>query len=418
MLDSAARLKIISRIETLVRKRHFNIGNIDLEAWCKEVDERTPALLEAENDSVFEQGIHDLLAKLRSSHTDFYRSDRSPTKPEHAISATLRSVPVADTQRWMFLDVFEDGPAARSGIRPGYLLISVNGVATTPPEYPAFRFGEKHQLTVQLPSDTKTQDIVVMVPERKATRPRLPFVEPKSVGYRMLTDRVGIVRIAYFSGMFGIRFSKVLDAAIASLKAQGCERLIVDLRGCIGGSLGFARLVSYMCPGRIPVGYDVTRKRQQRGYDVAQLPRVPMPDTRLGVLLRLAQFSVRDKSLVLLTQGLGKQPFHGRMAVLVNEKTSSAGEMAAQFAKDTKLATLIGQKTAGLVLGADVFDVGYGYTLYLPVFGWYSSSGTHNEGSGVVPDVPVDIDPVCLAEGNDTQLNKALEIVQENNVQN
>jgi carboxyl-terminal processing protease len=97
---------------------------------------------------------------------------------------------------------------------------------------------------------------------------------------------------------------------------------------------------------------------------------------------------------------------------LINEKTSSAGEMAAQFAKDTKLATLIGEKTAGLVLGADVFDVGYGYTLYLPVFGWYSPSGIYNEGSGVVPDVPVDIDPVCLAEGKDIQLNKALEMLQ------
>jgi C-terminal processing protease CtpA/Prc len=290
--------------------------------------------------------------------------------------------------------------------------MSVNGIPAAPPEYPAFRFGEEHKLTIQLPNNTQTKDILVMVPERKATRPRLPFVEPKSVSYTMLTKQVGIVKIAYFSGMFGVRFSKVLDAAMASLKAQGCDRLIIDLRGCIGGSLGFARLVSYMCPGHIPIGYDITRKRQQRGYDVAQLPRVPMPDTKVGVLLRLAQFSVRDKSLVLLTQGLGRQPFHGHIAVLVNEKTSSAGEMAAQFAKDTKLATLVGQKTAGLVLGANVFDVGHGYTLYLPVFGWYSPSGGHNEGSGVVPDVPVDIDPERLAEGKDVQLNKALDAVQ------
>jgi tricorn protease len=100
------------------------------------------------------------------------------------------------------------------------------------------------------------------------------------------------------------------------------------------------------------------------------------------------------------------------MVVLINEKTSSAGEMAAQFAKDTKLATLVGQQTAGLVLGSDLFDVGYRYRLYLPVFGWYSPSGIYNEGSGVVPDVPVDTDPVCLAEGKDAQLNKALEIIQ------
>jgi len=411
-IQPAARLRIISRIKRLVLKHHFNVGNIDLAGWCKEVDERTPALIEAEDNNAFEEGIQDLLGKLKSSHTDFYCCDRNPIKPEHAIGATLRSVTFLDTQQWMFLDVFEDSPAARAGVSPGHLLLSVNGVAAAPPAYPDFRFGEEHELTVELPNSAEPRNFIVMVPQRKATRPRLPFVEPRSIGYRMLTKRVGIVKIAYFPGMFGIRFSEVLDAAIDSLKAQGCDRLIIDLRGCLGGSLGFAHLVSYMCPGRIPIGYDVTGKRQQRGYSAAQLPRVRMPDTRLGLLCRLVQFSVRDRSLMLLTQGLGRQPFHGQVAVLINEKTSSAGEMAAQFAKDTKLATVIGQRTAGLVLGSDMFDVGNGYTLYLPVFGWYSPGGNHTEGSGVEPDVSIDIDPVRLAGGNDIQLNKALEILQ------
>lgn len=206
-------------------------------------------------------------------------------------------------------------------------------------------------------------------------------------------------------------FSKKLDAVMSSLKEQGCDRLIIDLRSCLGGSLGFARLVSYMCPDQRPIGYDITRARQLQGYDVTHLPRVRMPDTRAGVLARLAQFSVRDKSLVLLTQGLGKQPFHGQIVILINEKTSSAGEMAAQFAKDSKLAILVGQTTAGLVLGATVINMGKGYSLFLPVFGWFSAGGTHNEGSGVVPDVVIDIDPVRLSRGEDDQVNKALELL-------
>ncbi len=233
MLDSAARLKIISRIKALVLKHHFNIGNIDLHEWCKEVDDQTPTVLEADSEKSFEEGVHSLLSKLKSSHTDFYRADRNPTKPEHAIGATLRSVTILDTQSWMFLDVFDDSPAARAGVTPGQLLTDVNGVPAVPPAYPDFRFGEEHKLIIQRPNGTLAQDVAVMVPQRKATRPRLPFVEPKSVSYRMLTKRVGIVRIAYFSGMFGIRFSKVLDAAIASLNAQGCDRLIIDLRGCL-----------------------------------------------------------------------------------------------------------------------------------------------------------------------------------------
>jgi C-terminal processing protease CtpA/Prc len=105
-------------------------------------------------------------------------------------------------------------------------------------------------------------------------------------------------------------------------------------------------------------------------------------------------------------------PFHGRVVVLVNEWTNSAGEMAAQFAKDTQLATIVGQQTRGNVLGSTMFNVGNGYQLYLPIFGWYRTSGSYTEGSGVQPDVPIDIDPDRLAYGDDAPVDKALELLE------
>jgi C-terminal processing protease CtpA/Prc len=177
-------------------------------------------------------------------------------------------------------------------------------------------------MTVQLPDRTQARNMLLTVPPRSAKGRRPALVEPRSVSHRMLRQ-IGMLKISFFSGAFGIRFSKLLDAAVESLKAQGCDRLVIDLRGCLGGSLGFARLVSYLCPDRIPVGSDVTRRRQQRGYKVAQLPRVLMPSGNFGLLFCFARFSLRDKSLVLLTQGLGRQPFHGRVVVLVNEWTNS-----------------------------------------------------------------------------------------------
>jgi C-terminal processing protease CtpA/Prc len=225
----------------------------------------------------------------------------------------------------------------------------------------------------------------------------------------MLTQRVGLLRVPFFPGSFGISFSKLLKTAVEDLKSKGCDRLVIDLRGCLGGSLGFASLVSYLCADQIPIGYDITRKRLQRGYTSNDLPRVPMPETKAGVLVCLARFAIQDKSLMLLTQGLGQQPFHGHVVMLVNEFTNSAGEMAAQFARDTKLATLIGEKTMGNVLGSTTFNVGNGYTLYMPVVGWYSPNGSYTEGSGVQPDVFVDIDPEALARGSDAQLKRALD---------
>jgi Peptidase family S41 len=87
-------------------------------------------------------------------------------------------------------------------------------------------------------------------------------------------------------------------------------------------------------------------------------------------------------------------------------------QMAAQFGKDTKLATLVGEKTMGNVLGSTTFTVGRGYTLYMPVVGWYSPNGSYTEGSGVQPDVFVDIDPEALARGSDAQLKKAFDVFE------
>src|SRR6266496_2921467 len=410
MLEPTDRLKVISRVKAIVVKHHFNIGNVDYADWSRAVDQQTPTLL-ATDDTAFEEGIRTLLCQLKSSHTNFYHSGTNATMPQHAIGATLRSVSSVGATRWMFLDVFEDSPAARAGITPGHLLIDVNGTPAIPPAFPAFRFGQEHQVTIELPERKEARSMVLRVPPRRAKGRRPPLVEPKSLSYRMLRN-IGILKIPFFSGAFGIGFSRLLDAAVESLKAQGCDRLIIDLRGCLGGSLGCARLASYLCPERIPIGYDVTRKRLQRGYNVAQFPRVPMPSSKLGLLFCLARFSVQDKSLMLLTQGLGKQPFHGRVVVLVNEWTNSAGEMAAQFAKDTRLATVVGKQTKGNVLGSTMFNVGNGYQVYLPIFGWYSPSGSYTEGSGVRPDVPLDIDPDRLAYGEDAEVNKALELLE------
>jgi C-terminal processing protease CtpA/Prc len=136
-----------------------------------------------------------------------------------------------------------------------------------------------------------------------------------------------------------------------------------------------------------------------------------MPATRVGLVLTLGRFAFRDISVVLMTQGLGAQPFHNKIVVLVNEWTNSAAEMAANFGAENQLATIVGKKTAGNVLGAMNFKVGGGYWLRLPIFGWYTSQGGCVEGNGVWPDVTVDISPEALAAGEDNQLARAMEIV-------
>src|SRR5690349_13758993 len=408
-IEPKKRTEILKAIKKLVLAHHINVGGVDYAAWTGRVDERTPELLNADLPG-FEAGIRQLLTELKTSHTVFYHSLPKELLPQHTINASLRDVTLNDAHKWMFLDVFEDGPAHVAGIRPGDILDTLDGTACMPPATPYFAIGQTHTLGVCKRGAASRNEIAIEVPKRKGTKQRPPIVEPKSPIHTKIGSNIGLLKIPYFPGAMGMGFAKALDAAVDELKQQGCGRLIIDLRGNIGGSLGFARLASYMCPDRIAIGHSLTPSRLRSGYDPEALPRVPMPSTRAELVTTLARFAFRDKSVMLLTQGLGEQPFHNRIVILVNEWTNSAAEMVANFAAENNLATIVGERTRGNVLGAANFRVGGGYWLRLPVFGWFMSKGQSLEGTGVTPDVPVEISPDALATGHDNQMERAAEI--------
>src|SRR5262249_17947642 len=157
-----------------------------------------------------------------------------------------------------------------------------------------------------------------------------------------------------------------LGAAIDDLKENGCRRLIIDLRGNVGGGLGSLRLMSYVSPEKLPIGHSLTRRPLQKGYDKKTLTKIDrIPSSKVELFLMALRFTLlqRDRSLLLVTEGLGPQPFHNRTVILTNEFTRSAAEMVASFARENQLATLVGTRTAGEVLGGANFKLPAGYRL-------------------------------------------------------
>jgi len=120
---------------------------------------------------------------------------------------------------------------------------------------------------------------------------------------------------------------------------------------------------------------------------------------------------------VLETEGLGEQKFHGRISVLVNEHTTCAAEMVAQFAQEQELAKVIGMPTPGRLVSHSGFDVGYGYTLVVPVAAYVSWKGNRLDGNGIQPDVSVDWSYSSSLLGFDHQLDTALNNMQNISVQ-
>lgn len=409
------RLYIVNRIKQLIRSRHINVSNPsqDYGPWLDLIDERSDALIRSANEREFERGVREVITGLGSSHTCFFHIRNNNVPAPYSINATLRAVDTRNGKRWMFLDVIEGGAASRAGLKSGEFLLAIDASSLTPPRTAAFRMGGNHQLDVE-GREGRIRQVRIEIPDKRAKH-RPPMVEPRSLSHRMITGDIGLIKVSTFPGAIGLEFARNLDLAVEDLKRRGMERFIIDLRGNIGGGLGSLRLMSYLCPNKREIGYSVTRRRLRNGYrkeDLIRIERIPRTKPELVIMALRFALIHRDRSLVLVTEGLGGQPYHGRVVLIVNEYTHSAAEMVASFAKEHRLATIVGTKTAGEVLGGANFTLRNGYRLRIPTAGWFTWQGETIEGKGVEPDLRIDNLAELLAAGLDPQLDQAIAAVQ------
>jgi carboxyl-terminal processing protease len=112
----------------------------------------------------------------------------------------------------------------------------------------------------------------------------------------MLASDIGLVRVATFPGTVGQQFARALDLAIQDLKTHGMRRLIVDIRGNVGGGLGSLRLMTYLCPRKLEIGYSITRRRLRNGYQKEKLARIERIPAQRSQLLMMGYTLWSDPS--------------------------------------------------------------------------------------------------------------------------
>jgi carboxyl-terminal processing protease len=406
-LTRTDREKIFHKTCEVVEKQYFD-PKFNGKDWPAMVSASKQAVLEASEPPEFERRMHDLVRGLGTSHTGFFHQSVNRVPGRLAVCATFRKADTSEGLRWMFQDVHEGGPAHRAGIAPLDLLLSVNGRPIAPPEQPMFPMGTTPAVTIRKP-DRSEATVNITIPSPRTRKQ--PYAEPRAVSFRKLEGNIGYIKATIFPGLLGIDVARALDTAVAGV--SDCDRLIVDLRGNLGGGLGLLRLMSHLTPGKLPVGYSVTRKRAERGFEKESLRQFDwIPSSTLAIPLVALLHAGRDGSVVLMTEGLGPKKCHGRIVLLVNEHTVSAGEMITAFAAENKLATIVGSETAGRLLGGSGFKVGHGYLVILPKAAFYTWQGKSYEGRGITPDVPVAWSPEAARQGKDNQLEKAIEMAK------
>ncbi|MHC5062991.1 MAG: S41 family peptidase [Planctomycetota bacterium] len=200
------------------------------------------------------------------------------------------------------------GPAYRVGLRSGDRILKVDGWETKGHDIDEIIGNLKGKpetqviLHVQRPGTNEIEDVAVI-----REQIRVP-----SINMEMLPGQVGYMELVVFASSTGQEMSK----AIAELRAKGAKSLILDLRNNTGGFLPAARdVVEQFVQGKKLVVYTQGRR----------------PDDREDLYTRDGEASALDMPL----------------AVLINNFSASASEIAAGALQDYERATIVGQRSFG-----------------------------------------------------------------------
>ena len=400
------REKVFDNVVVTVERRLYDRGTNGVD-WRAIAAAQRSAIVSAQTLEEFETRMNDMIRELRVSHAGFFSEKRPLAAAKIAIGATFHN----NGTHWVFQDVHPGGPAHKAGVQVGDTLLTVEGGESLPPKMPIFALGQP--VAVGLERRTGRHETVqIQVPvSKKKTR---PLVEIQPASWTKLPDGIGYLRIAMFPGMVGIDLARDVDRAVRELNA---DRFIIDLRGNSGGGMGCLRVMSYLTPDRRPVGYSVTRKDLDKpDFDKSRLPVFDrIPDRKTGLIPLMFRFALHGRSVAVFTENKGPQAFHGRVAILVNEHTASSSEMITAFAVENRLATVVGSRTAGRLLGGNSFKVGYGYRVAIPVVAYRTWNDARLEGKGIEPTVSVPFSPDACKHGLDTQLSAARELLSNGN---
>jgi len=401
-LNEKQRNALLTRLARVVEKKFYD-PKLNGVNWRGLVEERRSRIVHAGSLEEFEKEIYDLLKQLGASHIGLFHQSRPRGSSRQALAATLCKIETEYGTRWVFQDIHSEGPADLAGLESGDVLLRVHNREIVPPESPSFAMGAGNFITIAK-RNGGTVNLTLSVPHPKSLKP--PVVVPRTVSFRRLPAGIGLLQVTMFPGIVGIDVAKEMTDAVGSLD---CDRLVIDLRGNTGGGIGCLRLMSLLCPDKRPIGYSISRRAAERGCRPEELPKFDrIPAQKWQLLPLLLQWAFRDRSVALITEGLGDRKFHQHIAILVNEHSASATEMVAAFAVENRLATIIGTNTAGRLMGASAYKVGFGYRLALPVAVFKTWQGKTLEGVGVSPDIEIPFRKEVTNRDRDPQLEAAI----------
>ncbi len=377
------RLDIFDQIVSATASQFYDPDMHGLD-WPAVAAEHRARITPDMDEAAFSAEVNAMLARLEASHTRHVTRDSTAwyqlvgifmtvdSSLEHLLADHLVDGAPVYTGIGIFAEarpegtfvtgVLEGHPAARAGILVGDRIVAVNGA----PYHPVASFAGRAGTTIDIelerrPGETVTLEVEPALLDAttmflRAMRHSIAIIEHGDVS-------VGYVRVWCYAGE---DYQAILSDALLQGPLGDADALVMDLRGGWGGAEpSYLNLFA-------PRGIEMTMGRAG-GYGRSFA-------------------SAWTKPVVLL----------------VDEGSRSGKEVIAYGFRALDIGPIVGETTAGAVLGGRLNVLRDGSLLYVATAD-VAVDGVRLEGVGVAPDIAVPFDP-AFAAGHDPQLDAAIEI--------
>lgn len=270
--------------------------------------------------------------------------------------------------------VFKDSPSEKAGIKPGDILLSINGKDSKELGATGFvkevKNSEAKEIKIKYKRGEEEKDATVI-------RSVVELTSVKSETYDIDGKKVGYIYMSIFANNTYKQFKTELE----KLEKENIDYLIIDVRSNTGGHLTSIDSI-----------LDIFLNRKQIMY----------------------QFD--EKGKITKTYGTGNENKKYKIILLGNEDTASASEVLIASLKENLNSIFIGKKTYGKGTVQELKNLSKDIKYKITIKKWLTPKGNWiNDTKGIKPDIEVELDEKYFEtykEDDDTQLQRAFDYIK------